>query len=565
MGSRINCAKCHNHPFENWTQNDYYRIGAVFSRVKVGHDTITLADSGEMRNPTSGEIMLPWGAESAPRGTVPADRRQVFVHWLTKPGNPFFARVAVNRIWAQLLGRGIVHPVDDFRSSNPPANAPLLDALANDFEAHGYDRKAIIRTICNSHTYQRSTETNRFNESDQTLFSHYLVRRLSAEQLSDAIGYATQALPMTSGVEADLTERKAALEKRLAALPGEFAAWEAAIAKRIAAVPFWTGQWHSVGWFSAKRILLAHETVFPPEKALDLVDLQAKYDGKLAWEARPDWKDTFQFNVPIGDGPGACYMTRTIYSQRDETAVVDFRSSSLIKIWLNGQLVRDRPERKNLKPAEERLKLPLKPGENRLLLKVSDGVPKKTQIQFKPLSWGGQPTVKLDLPHFVVEGIARGGERRSAAEQAALGAYHRDFDPQIRLNRIRIDRLTWRLDYATQRPFPEQSDFLLAFGQPKRETACACERLSEPTVDQALQLLNGQRVYGQLRTAVSKYSARKAETLLDELYLAALARYPSAKEREAATAYLAKTADRKEAIRDLVWAIVNTQEFLFQH
>ncbi|HEX3725274.1 MAG TPA: DUF1549 domain-containing protein, partial [Pirellulales bacterium] len=268
MGSRINCAKCHNHPFENWTQNDYYRIGAVFSRVKVGHDTITLADSGEMRNPTSGEIMLPWGAESAPRGTVPADRRQVFVHWLTKPGNPFFARVAVNRIWAQLLGRGIVHPVDDFRSSNPPANAPLLDALANDFEAHGYDRKAIIRTICNSHTYQRSTETNRFNESDQALFSHYLVRRLSAEQLSDAIGYATQALPTTSGVEADLTERKAALEKRLAALPGEFAAWEAAIAKRLAAVPFWTGQWHSVGWFSAKRILLAHETAFPPEKAL---------------------------------------------------------------------------------------------------------------------------------------------------------------------------------------------------------------------------------------------------------------------------------------------------------
>ena len=107
MGSRINCAKCHNHPFESWTQDDYYRIVAVFTRVRQDNDEITLADKGEAMNPSTGKVMIPWGLETVSKsvGKPDADRRAIFIEWLTKHENPFFARVAVNRIWAHLLGR----------------------------------------------------------------------------------------------------------------------------------------------------------------------------------------------------------------------------------------------------------------------------------------------------------------------------------------------------------------------------------------------------------------------------------------------------------------------------
>ena len=155
MGSRINCAKCHNHPFENWTQNDYYRIGAVFARIKKEGANLKLMPAGEVKHPTSGQVMRAWGMdEQLEKVAAPSDRRVAFVKWLTRSGNPFFARVEVNRIWAHLLGRGIVHPVDDFRSSNPPSNVELLNALAADFEKSGFDRKHIIRTICRSQAYQ---------------------------------------------------------------------------------------------------------------------------------------------------------------------------------------------------------------------------------------------------------------------------------------------------------------------------------------------------------------------------------------------------------------------------
>ena len=120
-------------------------------------------------------------------------------------------------MWFGLFGRGIVHPVDDFRSSNPPANVELLDALATDFEKSGYDRKHMLRLMCNSRTYQRSTATNRFNESDDALFSHYPIRRLSAEQLQDAIGYATANLAPPS----ELAEALEKAEKELAAAPDD--------------------------------------------------------------------------------------------------------------------------------------------------------------------------------------------------------------------------------------------------------------------------------------------------------------------------------------------------------
>jgi hypothetical protein len=326
MGSRVECAKCHNHPFERWTMRDYYSIAAVFARTHAAKNEVRLANSGETLNPSTKEVMQPWGMTAEQlHSQATADRRVFFAEWLTRRGNPLFARVEVNRIWADLLGRGIVNPVDDFRSSNPPANVRLLDALAKEFESHGFDRKHVIRLICNSQTYQRSTETNRFNESDEALFSHAHPRLLTAEQLKDAISVATRSLPA----------------------------------------------------------------------------------------------------VPEADAP--------------------------------------------------------------------------------------------------------------------------------------------RSRYATQRPFPEGSAFTAAFGQPQRDTACTCERQTSPTLLQALELLNGGTAYSTVQTGAARYAPLDNDRLIEELYLAALCRQPSAKERLTARRYLEKATNRGDAVTDLVWTLINTQEFLFQH
>ncbi len=348
MGARVNCAKCHNHPFENWTQEDYYRIAAVFTRVKKAGATVSVGDSGETTHPTSGKTLAPFGAAGA---DPKADRRRAFARWLTKPGNPFFARVEVNRMWFGLFGRGIVHPVDDFRSSNPPAIPELLDALAAEFERSGFDRKHVLRLVCNSRTYQRSTATNKFNESDDALFSHYPIRRLSAEQLQDAIGYVTGSLSPAS----ELGEQLAKAEKELTAAPGD--------------------------------------------------------KGKLA----------------------------------------------------------------------------------------------------------------------------------------------------------AVRRLKDRTAYATQRLTPEQSQFLMAFGQPKRESPCACERVDEPTVDQALQLLNGPLVAGRISGSADAFAKLTDAELVERLWLAALTRRPTAAETQKVADHLKKAANRSDAVRDLVWAVINTREFLLQH
>ena len=194
LGIRIQCAKCHNHPFERWTQDNYYGIGAFFNRVqkKPGDApeelVVWVARSGEVTQPRTGKQMKPWlplkGDAEVPGDD---DRREALADWLTAPDNPFFAKVEVNRMWGHLMGRGIVEPVDDFRDSNPPSSAPLLDHLAKDFVAHGFDRKHTLRTILNSRTYQLSSRKNDFNRTDTRYFSHATTRLLGAEQLLDAI------------------------------------------------------------------------------------------------------------------------------------------------------------------------------------------------------------------------------------------------------------------------------------------------------------------------------------------------------------------------------------------
>ncbi len=209
LGARLQCAKCHNHPFERWTQDNYYGMAAFFNRVqrkntkRANEMFIFVSQSGEVTQPRTKQQMKPWvPGQGDIENPNEFDRRLDFAKWLTEPDNPFFAKIEVNRIWSQVFGRGIVEPADDFRDTNPPSNALLLDQLAQDFVDNGYDRKKILATILKSRTYQTSYQPNDFNEDDTKYFSHYQPRLLSAEQLLDAICHVTQVAESFGGLPA---------------------------------------------------------------------------------------------------------------------------------------------------------------------------------------------------------------------------------------------------------------------------------------------------------------------------------------------------------------------------
>jgi hypothetical protein len=217
FGIRMQCAKCHNHPFERWTQDDYYSMAAFFARVRHKRDPLEPGPnpklpvgaaeiiydgrSGEVMQPRTGQVMKPKFMGGAVPNIAPGtDRRQVLADWLTSGDNPFFAKSVANRIWYHLQGKGIVDPVDDFRDSNPSANDELLDALAKDFVAHKFDVKHLIRVIMNSRTYQLSAQTNPYNAEDNKYFSHAVTKLLTAEQLLDAICAATEVPEKFAGL-----------------------------------------------------------------------------------------------------------------------------------------------------------------------------------------------------------------------------------------------------------------------------------------------------------------------------------------------------------------------------
>ncbi|QDU64142.1 hypothetical protein Pan216_50310 [Planctomycetes bacterium Pan216] len=197
LGMRIQCAQCHNHPFDRWTMDDYYSFASFFSQIgrKPGEDRqeniIFNSGGGEVKHPVGGRVMKPkfLGGETA--NTAGRDRREVVAEWITSKENPYFATNLANRIWAHYFGRGIVEPVDDVRISNPPSNPELLDALAGKLIEYDYDLKKFVRDICTSNAYQRSSKPNDSNRLDESNFARGNVRRVKAEILLDCISQVT--------------------------------------------------------------------------------------------------------------------------------------------------------------------------------------------------------------------------------------------------------------------------------------------------------------------------------------------------------------------------------------
>ena len=197
MGMRIQCAQCHNHPFDRWTQDDYYSFAAFFSQVgrKRAEDyreqIIYNRGGGEVKHPVTGQNAIPVFLGGDQPDVKGKDRREVVANWLASPENPFFARNFANRVWSHFFGIGVIEPVDDVRVSNPPSNPELLDALATKFTESGYNIKELVREICNSKTYQRSTLRNESNMTDELNFAHQTVRRIKAESMLDIVSQVT--------------------------------------------------------------------------------------------------------------------------------------------------------------------------------------------------------------------------------------------------------------------------------------------------------------------------------------------------------------------------------------
>jgi len=242
LGVRFNCNKCHDHPFERWTQDQYYQTAAYFARFELEPDPASgkkkiggtavegakplyeiVADKkqGEIQHDRTKAVtppQFPFDCEyDAPKD---ATRRQEFAAWLTSPDNPYFARSYVNRLWGYLLGVGIIEPLDDIRAGNPPSNPKLLDHLTREFVDSGFDTRHVIRQICRSRTYQLSIATNRFNEDDNINYSHATARRLPAEVLYDAAYHVTGTTRRIPGVPAGT--RAAALPDAGVELPDGF-------------------------------------------------------------------------------------------------------------------------------------------------------------------------------------------------------------------------------------------------------------------------------------------------------------------------------------------------------
>ena len=225
LGIRLQCAKCHNHPFDRWTQDDYYGWSNFFGRVDyeiienkrrdkndknefVGEQIVLLKDKGDVKNPTTGETAglrylgnqsnVDADAKTESTGASKLDRLQRLANWMSDPDNERFAEAQTNRIWYQIMGQGIVDPIDDFRSTNPPVNPELLNALTTEFVKHNFSVRHLMRVIMNSKVYQLSSTINVTNADDELLFSHTVPRRLTAEQALDAVAQ-TLAVPIKFG------------------------------------------------------------------------------------------------------------------------------------------------------------------------------------------------------------------------------------------------------------------------------------------------------------------------------------------------------------------------------
>ena len=284
----------------------------------------------------------------------------------------------------------------------------------------------------------------------------------------------------------------------------------------------------------------------------------------LAGDSHPEWPEAKVQQV--GDGRVAVhYIARTLHAREAGQGTLFLGSDDGVKVWLNGQVIHDKPGTRGVKENDDTIPLELKAGENRLLLKItnSGGF---CGFYFRLGSFQDKDIPAAELaPDLAEELAAQTGELPEALQQR-LQQFRERQDRELLALRDQLQKITRREAYQTQRLVPAGGDFLRAFGQPRRETPCVCERVNDPAIDQVLHLLNGGQVLPQITHAAGQYDAiADNSALVDELYLSILGRFPRDTERQPILAHLQKASSRRLALEDVIWALLNTREFLVAH
>ncbi|MGE3804247.1 MAG: DUF1549 and DUF1553 domain-containing protein [Gemmataceae bacterium] len=588
LGVRIQCARCHNHPYDRWTQDNYYGLGAFFHPVELkamgpsGEMEVMVVKKKEMMQPGTGQPAHPWlphqGQVQVKEGQ---DGRNIFVDWLARPENPYFAHVEVNRIWAHLFGRGIVDPVDDFRESNPAAHAELLDALAADFIKSGYDRRHMIRTVVRSRVYQLSSRAHALNRDDEKYFSHARARLLGAEVLLDALCQVTDVPERYAGRPAGTRAvqlpapdqghdflkvfgqpgRESVCSCERSGEPNLSQALELLSGERI------EGKLRAAGSRLArhfddpeKRLSAAGR---PPRAGLALW-LDARNGVTHPGQRVAAWKDR-QRGLSFSQGKGEL---QPIFIERGPGGwpALRFDGKTLLH-----------HETESVLPA----------GQPRTILVVgqaSEAGPGGSLFAFrrgKP-TFVGQQTLHQGRYYVYTDGANANGNSTLAANtineirQPFVAAYlapgagkklsvhlNADVKNVTQPGNIGNDdgqpgfTVGNREDYAGYGWHGDISEILIY------DRVLAADELEQA----------GTYLSTKYRLA-SKYPVKPIEVaadaqadraLITELYLAALSRYPTDQELASIDAHLRASSDRRRGLEDLFWAVLNSKEFLFQH
>ncbi len=571
LGSRINCAKCHNHPYEKWTQNDYYSIQAAFVRLDLKDHQVEVTQNGETMHPGSKKEMKPWGLNDTNKEYK--DRRELFSAWLLQKNNPFFAHVEANRIWANLFGRGIVHPVDDFRSSNPPANGPLLDLLAEYFRQSGYNRKALIRYICLSQAYQRSTATNRWNQKEEfeKYFAHGLIRRLSAEQLADGIGQVCYSLKSDKEITLKSQELQDKRQSQLLQLQKNRQKWEESQLHYFNNIDVVTGLWY-------RTKIVAPLPAKPKNKNAKLDPVKEDQSTSDLFVQKSSANRVQELiPIPLGEqekidfspimGTGKIYLTQTVTAKNKQKLALTITHRGTVQVWLNRKPVKQRASAKKANPRQitpSIFDLELQNGENDVCVSFTLAQ-KERNLPINWIAGNAEQKIVRHFPQDRLQILKIPPEKRTATQTLSIRQWQEESDSTMKSIDSQIERLNSRQDYATQRYLPMQNSFMKTFGQPLRESPCACERSNEPTIQQMLQLLNSDTISTKITQAANQYAKEKEFDWVNSLYINALSRHATAKEMAIIQHYVSSKPDRSMAIRDIIWSLLNNREFLFQH